>query len=70
MSKGFQTERRTAKETDVRGRAKLSRRNVELREVRQIRRTIVVYKFKGKERQFEFNSFFNRKPVENVKDRR
>ena len=58
------------KETGVRGRAKLSRRNVELREVRQIRRTIVVYKFKGKEKQFVFNCLFNRKPVKSVKDGR
>ena len=45
----------------------MSRRNVELHEVRQIRRTIVVYRFKGKEKQFVFNSLFNRKPVRSVK---
>ena len=48
----------------------MSRRNVELQEVRQIRRTIVVYRFKGKEKQFVFNSLFNRKPVKIVKDGR
>ena len=30
----------------------------------------MVYKFEGKEKQFAFNSLFNRKPVKNVKDRR
>ena len=70
LSKEFQTERRNAKKTGVRGRVKLSRRNVELQEVRQIRPTIVAYRFKGKEKQFVFNSLFNRKPVESVKDPR
>ena len=49
---------------------KESRRNVELQEVRQIWRTIVVYRFKGKEKQFVFNSLFNKKQVKSVKDRR
>ena len=49
-------------------RAKQSRRNVELQEVRQIWRTIVVYRFKCKEKQFVFNSLFIRKPVKSVKD--
>ena len=31
---------------------------------------IVVYRFKGKEEQFVFNSLFNRKPVKSVKDGR
>ena len=42
---------------------KLSRRTVERQEIRQICRTIVVYRFKGKEKQFVFNSLFNREPV-------
>ena len=56
------------KETGVGERAKLLRRNVELQEVKQICRTIVVYRFKGKEKQFVFNFLFNRKPVKSVKD--
>ena len=47
LSKGFQTEWGNAKETRDRGRAKLSRRNVELQEVRQTWQIFVVYRFEG-----------------------
>ena len=47
----------------VKVRAEPLRRNVELQEV-------VVYRFEGKEKQFVLNSLFNRKPVNDVKDRR
>ena len=46
-------------ETGIRGRAKLSRRNRELQEVRQIRQTITVYRFEGTEKQFVFNGRFS-----------
>ena len=58
------------KQMGVRGRAKLSRRNVELKEVRQIQWTIIVYRFEGKEKQFVLSFLFNRKPVKSVKDGR
>ena len=44
--------------------------HVELQEVGQIWQTFVVYRFEGKEKQFEFNSLFNRKPVKGLKDGR
>ena len=55
---------------EVRRRAKLSKRTVELQEVGQILQTFVVYIFERKEKQFIFNSNFNRKLVKDVKDRR
>ena len=33
-------------------------------------RDFVIYRFKGKEKQFTFNSLFNREPVKDVKDKR
>ena len=54
----------------VRGRAKLLRRSVELKEVKQILRTIVVYRFEDKEKQSVFSSLFNRNQEKSVKDGR